>query len=329
MAKRGRRRGKAPRPKDTAPLWDADVIEMLGLEALIRPDGAAPGAPLVRALLRKKIAKRPGVVVGDRVRFARVDEAEDAPGAVIVEVCARRNVLLRAGWRGHPQPIAANLDRVVVVVSPRDPPLRLGLVDRYIAACRQADIPSAICLNKADLDTDNAAREALSIYPDLGVPVVVTQVQGGHDPSDSVRPLRALIDDGRAVLVGHSGVGKSSLARALIPGLDRAIGAVNDTIGRGRHTTTSSALLDLPERGALVDTPGIRAFGLYGIAPEHLAHLYPEYVELSEGCRFPNCIHLHEPRCAVKDAVEEEELDPGRYDRYIELVHALREEQSL
>ncbi|MBH23284.1 MAG: ribosome small subunit-dependent GTPase A [Myxococcales bacterium] len=319
-----RRKKNRPPRKDSsrqAPSRVAHVIEMFGLEALVRPDGEPDDAPLIRALLRKKIARKPGVVVGDRVRIEEVETEGDSPGAVIVAVEERDNVLMRAGWRGHGQAIAANLDAVVVVVSPAQPPLRLGLIDRYLAACQQAGIPAIICLNKAELDVDGEAARELECYAPLDVQIVHTSAA-----EDDVTQLAEALQRRRAVLVGHSGVGKSSLACALIPGLDREIGAVNETIGRGRHTTTRSSLLAVPGGGELVDTPGIRAFGLFKVEPEELEALYPDFDPFREGCRFRGCTHTHEPGCAVREAADEDKLDAGRFSRYQSLFVSLGEE---
>jgi len=320
-----RRKRQRSNKRKTVVGREADVMEMFGLEAVIRP--LDKPEQLVRALLRKKIARKPGVVVGDRVRFADVEEDvvdQDRPGAVIVAVEPRKNALMRAGWRGHAQVIASNLDYAVIVVTPSMPPLRPGLIDRYLAACFQGGVSPIICLNKVDLDPDGTIQRELSCYEGLGVPIIRTQA-GTSAPAD-VSELSALIGKSRSVFVGHSGVGKSSLAKALIPGLNRLIGGLNEVIGRGRHTTTRSSLLMLPDGGELVDTPGIRSFGLFGIKPKALSTLYPEFQGLSDGCRFRGCTHLHEPSCAVKQAVEEGELNHGRYERYCQLYSSLEEE---
>jgi len=294
---------------------------MLGLEAMIVPTDD-PDLPPLRALLRKKIARNPGVVVGDLVRYRFVErEEEDGPAAVIEAVEPRLNLLTRAGYQGRPQPVAANLDFIVIVCSPADPPLKPGLIDRYVAAAFHAGVQPVICLNKRDLDQDNEALDELQPYAHIDIPVVTTQATEGQ-PHD-VAQLFDLLTGKRAVLVGHSGVGKSSIACALIPGLDRNIGEVSDYHGRGRHTTTTATLLPLPDGGELVDTPGIRAFGLFGVEPLALRLLYPEFNALADQCRFRTCTHVHEPACAVRTAVDNGDLDEGRYLRYLDLLDSL------
>ncbi|MEO1267608.1 MAG: ribosome small subunit-dependent GTPase A [Myxococcota bacterium] len=155
----------------------------------------------------------------------------------------------------------------------------------------------------------------------MSIPVVQTCAA-----QNDVDGLAARVGQQRSVLVGHSGVGKSSLACALIPGLEREIGALNTTIGRGRHTTTQASLLSLPQGGELVDTPGIRAFGLFKVKPEMLESLYPEFAPFRQQCKFRGCTHTHEPACAVREAVEENKLDAGRYSRYCTLFVSLQEE---
>lgn len=329
MARGARKKRSRRSNPEVRPGPDADVIEMLGIEALVRPvDAPAESAPQ-RALLSRQVSKRSAIVAGDRVSCgvmveSGADEAESGPGLLILSVHKRRNVLERANFHGHPQAIASNLDHVVIVVTPRDPPLRPGLIDRYLIASDQAGLAPIICLNKADLIAeDEAPRHVLAPYEGLGIPVVATSNQ---NPGIGVAALAALLRHRRSVLVGHSGVGKSSLACELIPGLNRRVGEVNETIGRGRHTTTTAALLALPQGGELVDTPGIRAFGLVRVEPQALASHYPEFVSREEACRFRGCSHIHEPGCAVRAAVLAGEIDPGRYERYIQIHASLQQD---
>jgi ribosome biogenesis GTPase len=320
--KHSRKRGG--RARSTREVEPGEVIEMLGLEAIVRPLSGVENT--LRARLRKGIARNPGVVVGDLVDFHRLDTPEGeegGPEAVIEKVGERRNLLLRAGFQGRRQLIASNLDYAVIVVSPADPPLRLGLVDRYLVACRQAGIAPMVCLNKKELDTDGAAVASLGVYQDLSIPVACTRAAG---PSVDVAQLVGLLGGKRSILVGHSGVGKSSLARAMIPNLVRAVASIIEATGRGRHTTTTATLLTLPDDGGeLVDTPGIRSFGLFGVEPEHLQDHYPEYVALADECRFRGCTHSHEPGCAVKGAIENETLDAARHERYLDIRESLDE----
>ncbi len=322
MARRRRKGQKHAVPVTDGP--QALVIEMLGVEALVRPLDAPPESPPERALLARAVSKRSRVVVGDTVQCGLVQDSQpEHPRLMIMSVAPRSNVLARPDFHGRQQAIAANLDHVIVVVTPRDPPLRLGLVDRYLVASFRTGIDPVVCLNKADLD-DVGAWEALEPYRALGIPTIKTVALAGKD--DGIAPLTDLMASRRSVLVGHSGVGKSSLACALIPGLERRVGTVNQTIGRGRHTTTTASLLPLPQGGELVDTPGIRAFGIFGVEPLELAGFYPEFISRVDECRFRGCSHIHEPGCAVRAAVEEGLIDPGRYERYLQIHRSLVEE---
>ena len=177
-----------------------------------------------------------------------------------------------------------------------------------------------ICLNKAELDDEGEAQAQMAVYGALGIQVAATTARG---EVSGIAELMAILAGRRSVLVGHSGVGKSSLACALIPGLERRVGEVNEVIGRGRHTTTTASLLALPGGGELVDTPGVRAFGLFGISAEALAGLYPEFVSRADDCHFRACSHIHEPRCAVRAAVDDAEIDEGRYERYLSIYETL------
>lgn len=297
---------------------------MLGLEAVVRPDGQRD---TLRARLRGTIARDPGVVVGDRVYIGLIasrDEASTGPRAVVERVEPRRNALLRPDPLGVTRPLAANLDLGVIVVTPDQPPLRLGLVDRTMAALMYAEVEPLICLNKVDLDPGGVARGVLDLYAKMGVEIWQTCASSG----EGISAFAARLAGQRSVMIGHSGVGKSSLARALIPGLERKVGAISESIGRGRHTTTVATLLELPTGGELVDTPGIRAFGLAEIEPRRLASLYPDFAPHAQGCKFLDCTHRSEPACTVRAQVKAGAIDAGRYERYLQLYEALLAEEK-
>jgi len=271
-------------------------------------------------LVPPELAKRQksALAVGDRV----VTEISEG-GCRLSGVLRRRTVLSR------PDPlnprlqrlIAANIDVVIHVVSVKAPPLRPRLIDRFLIAIQLGGAQAGICVNKIDLlDPDERTRELASLdpYRALGVPVIGCSIKTG----EGIAELRALVEGKTCALVGHSGVGKSSILNALDERLDIATGDLHKR-GTGRHTTTASTLHDLGGDTFLIDTPGIREFGLWNLTADTLRDYFPEFAEPGEYCRFNDCTHLHEPGCAVKERAEAGELSRARYDAYVRLAEDL------
>ncbi len=260
-------------------------------------------------------AQKSLLAVGDRVS---VDDERRVQG-----VLPRRTVLSRPDpINAHRQRlIAANIDVVVHVVSLKAPPLRPRLIDRYLIAIQRGGAQPVLCVNKADLVS---AEERVGLlaqlepYRELGVPVIVCSTQSG----EGIDALRAEVEGKVCALVGHSGVGKSSILNALDSRLELATNTLHRR-GTGRHTTTSSALYDFGGGTYLIDTPGIREFGLWDLTLETLRDYFPELEEAAEYCRFNDCTHLHEPGCEVKERVERGEIRRARYDTYVRLANDL------
>jgi len=276
-------------------------------------DGTTVTAMKARPLGRK------GVVVGDRVRVVGDTSGSDGSLARIVEVRERATVLRRTADDNDPveRVIVANADQLVIVVALADPEPRRGLIDRALVAAFVAGMRPLLCLTKADL----AAPETLvAAYRSLGVPWVVTQ-RGGD-----LAGIRAELRDHTSVLIGHSGVGKSTLVNALVPEAHRAIGHVNAVTGRGRHTSTSALMLPLPgDAGWIVDTPGIRSFGLAHVRPEDLIEAFPDLDEMTVECP-RGCTHgTDEPECGLDEAVTRGDTDPDRVESFRRLLAARSE----
>ncbi len=261
---------------------------------------------------------RKGVVVGDRVRV--VGDVSGIEGALarIVEVSERTTTLRRTADDDDPieRVLVSNADQLVVVTALADPEPRPRLIDRALVAAYDARMRPLLCLTKSDL----ADPESLmSTYRSLGVPWVVTRK--GGDLSE----LREQLAGRVSVLVGHSGVGKSTLVNALVPDADREIGHVNVVTGRGRHTSTSAIMLRVPDPGRatwIIDTPGIRSFGLAHVEPEHLIGAFPDLDELTGDCP-RGCTHGEdEPECGLDDAVEAGTADPDRVASFRRLLAA-------
>jgi ribosome biogenesis GTPase len=269
---------------------------------------------VVVTAMKSRPLGRKGVVVGDRVRLVGDVSGDQGALARIVEVGERRTVLRRTADDDDPveRVVVANADQLVIVVALADPEPRTGLVDRALAAAYDAGIDPLLCLTKADL----ADPEPLvATYRPLDVPFVVTQ--RGAD----VAPVRRLLAGRTSVLLGHSGVGKSTLVNALVPGTDRAVGVVNDVTGRGRHTSTSALMLRLQDgSGWIVDTPGIRSFGLAHVDPGHLIQAFPDLAALTVDCP-RGCLHTaSEPECALDDGVSGGAVDAARVTSYRRLL---------
>jgi ribosome biogenesis GTPase len=261
------------------------------------------------------IRQKSALAVGDRVRVS------DESGVWrVAAVMPRRTVLARPDpLHKHVQRlIAANIDVVIHVVSLKSPPLRPRLIDRYLIAIQRGGAHPVICINKVDLLTaEERDRELpkLAPYLQLGVPVIGCSTKTG----EGLESLRREVDGKMAALVGHSGVGKSSILNALDVSLELATNTLNRKRGTGRHTTTASTLYDFGGGTYLIDTPGIREFGLWDLDRDSLRDYFPEFQEPSELCRFTNCTHVHEPNCEVKERVEAGDLSEARYETYVRL----------
>jgi ribosome biogenesis GTPase len=258
------------------------------------------------------------VAVGDEVIVS-----ENGLGQGVVEmVLPRRNVLARPDvFHDHlQQVIAANIDQLLIVASWRDPVIWLELIDRYLIAAERYGLMPIICVNKIDLAEDMATcRATLQPYLDLGYRVLFTCALTG----EGVDELRRILCGQTTVLTGLSGVGKSSLLSAVQPGLQLRTGEVSEYSGQGRHTTAQVISHRLEIGGFVVDTPGIREFGLSSLKQSELARFYPEIVAVAGGCRFDDCAHIHEPGCAVKAAVQQGRVSASRYHNYKKLYHTL------
>ena len=258
------------------------------------------------------------VAVGDEVLVSQDGETS----GVVEVVLPRRSVLARPDvFYSHLQHvIVANADQALIVSSWREPVIWLELIDRYLIAAERDNLPAIICVNKIDLAEDGAeCQTMLELYQALGYQVVLTSALTG----EGVDALWGLLQNRMTVLAGLSGVGKSSLLAAVQPGLELRIGTVSERSGEGRHTTTQATLLRLNDQTAVIDTPGIREFGLSGLSRPELAEFFPEIAALTPDCRFNDCTHLNEPDCAVQAAVEDGSIAASRYHSYQQIYETL------
>jgi len=277
---------------------------------------------ILEASLRSRVHRGRGrqkspVAVGDRVRFERGAEGV----AAISEVLPRSSALARpevhGQWRN--QVLVANADRAVLVFAHRDPRPAAGLVDRLLVACHAGHVPPVLVFNKSDLAPDEETAALVALYERLGYELLRTCAETGS----GVQELRALLLGRSSVFAGPSGAGKSSLVNAALPGVALRTGEISRHSGKGRHTTTSAQLVRIPgDRGHVVDTPGIKEFGLVGVERRELALNFPEF-PVPDQCRFLDCVHEDEPGCAVRAAVADGTVARSRHDSYLTLLHEL------
>lgn len=251
------------------------------------------------------------VAVGDRVRFL---DAGDGTG-LIVEVLPRRNKLVRraAGARPLEQVIVSNVDQVVAIMASARPVPRWELLDRYLSAACWLDIPVVVAITKADLADDEALQREIRVYREIGYVVLQTSTVSG----EGISRLKEILAERVSVLIGLSGVGKTSLLNAMQPQLGLRVGEVSRALNKGTHTTTHLEMFALDWGGYLVDTPGMREFGLWEVERSDLASTFVEMRPYLGRCRFGlDCSHLHEPGCAIREAVAIGHIARRRYESY-------------
>jgi ribosome biogenesis GTPase / thiamine phosphate phosphatase len=265
---------------------------------------------------RLKRGRRLGdiVAVGDRVVFSITSNGK----GMIEEIKPRDRTISRMAPtpRGeYQQIIIANPDQAVFIFSVTQPEPRLGMLDRFLVIAEKQAVPVLIVVNKVDLVEKNAAEEIFSHYEPLGYPVIYTSVKLNLGISE----LKEWLKDKLSVFIGPSGVGKSSLLNSVQPGLGLLVKEVSRATRKGRHTTVVRQMFPLEDGGYVADTPGLKALALWDIEPEELDGYFPELRELVALCQFNDCSHLHEPGCAVQEAVEKGEIHPERYNSYTKM----------
>lgn len=308
-------------------IGEATVVKNAGSHYLLSclPDWTPfPAVLKGKIRLRNNESTNP-VAVGDHVRFeSSSDILSDISlknPAQISEVLDRKNHLIRKSTNLSRQShvIAANVDMAFAVVSLYFPEVKLPFLDRMLVTCEVYGIPVTIVLNKVDLyreEAPQAVADFIDIYTNAGYRVVCTSARTG----EGVDELRSLTCGNVCLFSGESGVGKSSLIKALDPSLDPKIGRISDVHLQGKHTTSLYEMYRLRTGGWVIDTPGLRGFGLVNLEKEEISRYFPEMLKISENCRFTPCTHTHEPGCAVKEAVEDGRISPERYSSYLGMI---------
>lgn len=282
----------------------------------------APFPAVIRGKVRLEASRATNpVAVGDRVEYT-LDEGSDQEMASISRIFPRRNGIIRKSTNLSREShiIAANIDKVFLITTVILPETKLEFVDRFLTTCEAYGVHPVILVNKVDLYGDEALLEQMrcfeEIYRKAGYQVMETSTYDGT----GIDQVREMCRGSVSLFSGASGVGKSSLLKALDPSLNPKIGEISASHLQGKHTTTFYEMHPLSNGGFIIDTPGIRGFGLVDIKAEELSTYFPEMLKVMDGCRFKPCTHTHEPHCAVKDAVESGEISVERYSSYLGML---------
>lgn len=264
------------------------------------------------------------IAVGDQVEISMEQGQEQV--AVITEIYTRRNYINRQSpsHRMQHHIVAANVDQCLMIATLKEPRTSQGFIDRFLIACEAYHVPAVIVFNKTDLyrDKENAKLEELTdMYTRIGYQVFPMSIKS----REGVDAVKALMMGKTSLISGHSGVGKSSFINELLPDLALRTKDVSGWSGKGMHTTTFAEMFDLPGGGRIIDTPGIREFGLVDISKQELSGYFPEMRDLIQDCQFNNCLHMNEPDCAVKAAVQEGIIHIDRYVSYCTILDSIEE----
>lgn len=276
-----------------------------------------------RLKIDEEISSTNPVAVGDRVLYD-IEIEDAAQNAIIKNILPRDNYIVRVSPHNRNQKhiVAANLDLALVMATIHAPRTSQGFIDRFLITAEAYHVPAVIVFNKTDLLKDKhkeQLRHWTEMYEKAGYTVLpVVALEPG-----SIAALAGMLAGKTTLFSGHSGVGKSTLINQLIPGIGLRTAVVSDWSGKGQHTTTFAEMFDLPGGGRIIDTPGVKEFGLIDMEREELSHYFPEMRQLMSGCRFNNCLHVNEPGCAVKEAVISGDLDEDRYVSYRTILDSI------
>lgn len=265
------------------------------------------------------------IAVGDRVEFEIEDE--EAKTAIILDIDERHNYINRQSPRAKHQRhiVAANLDQSILVATLKEPKTSQGFIDRFLVASEMYHVRSVVVFNKGDIYKKKELdlfEEWKDMYTRIGYTVVRCSVKTG----EGVDELRGILKGKVSLFSGHSGVGKSSLINSILPSLSLRTKEVSGWSGKGMHTTTFAEMFDLPDGGSIIDTPGVREFGLVDVTRDDLSHYFPEMKKYIGQCQFNDCVHVNEPGCAVKEAVNSSDIHEDRYVSYLTLLDLIKDE---
>ncbi|CZF85107.1 small ribosomal subunit biogenesis GTPase RsgA [Grimontia marina] len=273
-----------------------------------------------RCNLRRSIES---LVTGDKVIWRPGVETLQGIAGVVEAAHERHSVLTRPDYYDGVKPVAANIDQVVIV-SAILPELSTNIIDRYLIATEQVGFKPLIVINKIDLLDDEdleMVKNILALYAEIGYEVLMVSQKNG----EGVDELKARLADGTSIFVGQSGVGKSSLVNALLPEVNADIGEVSENSGLGQHTTTTARLYHFPDGGDLIDSPGVREFGLWHLEPQQVTQGFKEFRKFLGGCKFRDCKHKDDPGCLLREAVEDGKVSVERFESYHKIIDSMSE----
>jgi len=286
------------------------VVRVHGLVSVVQAEDGREVRCNVRRILKTiAIDGRNVVAVGDRVWFRPVNNEG------MIENVEPRSGTITRGYRRREHVIVSNVDRLLIVSALAEPGLKLPLIDRYLISAEKGGVRPVIVLNKADLVDIAPYQWVIGLYTQLGYETIATSAADGR----GLDRLREILSLGATAFSGQSGVGKSSLLNAIQPGLNLRVREVSDWTAKGKHTTTTAELIRLGSGGYVVDTPGLRQFELWDVEPGEIEAHFVEFRPYIPKCKFPDCSHIHESECAVRDAVHWGQIHSGRYESYIKL----------
>ncbi|MDY4671111.1 MAG: ribosome small subunit-dependent GTPase A [Oliverpabstia sp.] len=253
-------------------------------------------------------------LVGDNVEIEVLDEEEKTGN--LIGILPRKNQLIR--------PAAANVDQAMVIFAVRQPDPNYVLLDRFLITMEQQDIPVIICFNKSDLAEEKQLEQMCRIYEKCGYQILITSAS----KEEGISQVRNILEGKTTVVAGPSGVGKSSITNLLQEEISMETGEISKKLKRGKHTTRHSQLITVGEQTYLMDTPGFSSLFVEGIEKEELRLYFPEFREYEGNCRFQGCVHVHEPGCSVKEAVEMKKISSQRYENYVSIYEELKEKEK-
>jgi ribosome biogenesis GTPase / thiamine phosphate phosphatase len=262
------------------------------------------------------------IAVGDEVEIEPENENEKT--VIITQIHDRKNYIARVSPHNKNQHhiVASNLDQTLLFATLKEPKTSQGFIDRFLVSAESYHVPAVIVFNKADIYKKKELEQyekLHSMYTDIGYKILLVSMTENRGIDD----LISLLQNKVTLLSGHSGVGKSTFINAIFPGLELRTKEVSGWSGKGMHTTTFAEMFDLPGGGQIIDTPGIREFGLVDISRQELSHYFPEMQKLITSCQFNNCLHINEPGCAVKQAVAERRITEDRYVSYYNILESI------